>query len=91
MGAPICLPDYDERDRLEHIWCGGYPFGQHRGVFWKSTPVHEIREYMDEEIGFYFAWLELYCVWLKVLPATRILTLTLTKHLTLTLTLTRRV
>ena len=51
MGAPVCLPDYDERDYLEQTWCGGKPFGPHIGVFWRRQPIHEIREYMGEEVA----------------------------------------
>jgi len=65
MGNPIALPDYEERSRLEHTWCSAWPFGKHKGYFWSNAPLHEIREYYGEEVSFYFAWLELYCVWLK--------------------------
>lgn len=63
-GAPICLPDYDERDRLERLWHGGKPFGDHPGVFWRAQPFHEIREYYGEAITFYYLWMDCYIEWL---------------------------
>eukprot|EP00656_Telonema_subtile_P039987 TRINITY_DN4505_c0_g1_i2.p1 TRINITY_DN4505_c0_g1~~TRINITY_DN4505_c0_g1_i2.p1 ORF type:complete len:939 (+),score=313.90 TRINITY_DN4505_c0_g1_i2:443-3259(+) len=63
-GAPICLPDYEERDRLERIWHGGRPFGEHPNVFWRLQPFHEIREYYGEAITLYYAWMDEYTRWL---------------------------
>jgi len=63
-GAPICLPDYEERDRLERIWHGGKPFGDHPNVFWRKQPFHEIREYYGEAVTLYYAWMDCYIVWL---------------------------
>jgi hypothetical protein len=66
-GAPICLPDYEERDRLERIWHGGKPFGEHPNVFWRQQPFHEIREYYGEAVTLYYAWMDCYIEWLVVL------------------------
>jgi len=74
-GNPVCLPDYDERYRLEAIFCGGWPFGDHTGIFWDKLPLHEIREYWGEEVAFYFAWLENYTTWLQIPAVVGIITI----------------
>lgn len=68
-GAPICLPDYEERDRLERIWHGGSPFSPqgHPNVFWRQQPFHEIREYYGEAVTLYYAWMDCYIEWLVAL------------------------
>eukprot|EP00658_Telonema_sp_P-2_P010637 TRINITY_DN1400_c0_g1_i9.p1 TRINITY_DN1400_c0_g1~~TRINITY_DN1400_c0_g1_i9.p1 ORF type:complete len:873 (-),score=152.63 TRINITY_DN1400_c0_g1_i9:564-3182(-) len=63
-GAPICLHDWEELNRLERIWHGGKPFGDHPSVFWNLQPFHEIREYYGESVTLYYAWMDLYVTWL---------------------------